>query len=1037
MKRFYKNLFAVAAVVAVFVACAKETENPSNGNSKDGFIMSVKAGGAGTKTVIDDNNGGDSYGINWESTDQLGVYEVANGTVQEKAVSTATTPADGGQTASFTFSLEGSPSGPYKYAFVNPSSALDITNINSQDEYTLQLNQNQTFLENSFDPAADVLISKLVESEDRPGTVTANFARVGATARMVLNCPSTSELIQTITFSTTEGNLSGYYILNPATGKLDGNGIVEGENSVILTPDTNTNYDGEVKVWFRLASITIFDSFTVSVRTTNHIYTKVVTLSGDNTLDFEEGKLTKFSVNMTSGVSTLPTGDCLVLAKDGDNYYALKAEKEDGKERLLSVPYTGSLASYHGDADLIWTLSEYNGSFIFENSSKFLGYKGNSNESYWLEYSASEWTESNYLLNITPQETAGQYDVTVNSVPDRYLSKNNSGAFFAFYSGKGQKADIVFVPATVDHRTVVALHFEDDDNNETSVVNLTTDNYDSFFGLYLVADPDESAITDNIEWSYEDNDGVIDELVDGILTLTGNMGTATVTATFAGDETTYRPATASYTIYVDSAIAVGWIETALADITSSDVFVMVGNEAYALSSAGGSSTNPPAVAVTINSGKLVGEIADEIKWTLSGNATDGYTFYPYEKTTKLFCNTDASSSSNTNLRVGDGGNYDRYVFAFTDGDQLVTKDGYTTARYIGINGSSDFRGYTTAGTNKATFKFYKYQDPRPEPNMSWSTGSATATYNTGNDLSFTAPTLDQGDATSVSYSSSDETIATISAVGVVSVNLTDNVVKVGTTTISATCNDGNHKDQTVSYTLTVVDSRDAVATPGFSTPEGEVEAGTVVSFTCETSDVTYYYTVNSTTPTTASTQGSSVTIDADKTVKVIATKTGYKNSEVATAEYTIPGSGSGGGDTKTSTLTFTAACEGSGTADDYVGWTVTSDGTESSYDNNKGIHYGTGSAAVKYISLSTSGISGTITKVVVNASTASGVSATVGVAVGGDAFGGDPKSLSASAVDYTFTGSASGEIIVTVTKPSSATKALYVKSIAVTYTETD
>ena len=136
----------------------------------------------------------------------------------------------------------------------------------------------------------------------------------------------------------------------------------------------------------------------------------------------------------------------------------------------------------------------------------------------------------------------------------------------------------------------------------------------------------------------------------------------------------------------------------------------------------------------------------------------------------------------------------------------------------------------------------------------------------------------------------------------------------------------------------------------------------------------------------------------------------------------------------TSTLTFTTKCNGSGTADNDALWTVTSDGTESNFDEAKGIHYGTGSAQVQYIRLSTSDIPGTITEVVVNASTASGVSATASVTVGGNAFGGDPKSLSSSADNYTFTGSASGEIVVTVTKPSKAVKAIYVKSVKVTYT---
>lgn len=135
-----------------------------------------------------------------------------------------------------------------------------------------------------------------------------------------------------------------------------------------------------------------------------------------------------------------------------------------------------------------------------------------------------------------------------------------------------------------------------------------------------------------------------------------------------------------------------------------------------------------------------------------------------------------------------------------------------------------------------------------------------------------------------------------------------------------------------------------------------------------------------------------------------------------------------------SKLTFTAACNGSGTADDGVAWTVTSDGTESNFDNTKGIHYGTSSGQVTNIVLTTNGIEGTITKVIVNASTASGVTATVGVTVGGNAFGGDAQALTSSATDYTFEGSASGEIVVTVAKPAKATKALYVKSIVVTYT---
>ena len=142
------------------------------------------------------------------------------------------------------------------------------------------------------------------------------------------------------------------------------------------------------------------------------------------------------------------------------------------------------------------------------------------------------------------------------------------------------------------------------------------------------------------------------------------------------------------------------------------------------------------------------------------------------------------------------------------------------------------------------------------------------------------------------------------------------------------------------------------------------------------------------------------------------------------------------GEQVTSTLSFTEKyADGGATSSGGEEWTVESDGTESNFDNTKGIHYGTSSAAVQYIKLTTSDFaSGTITSVVVNASTASGVSATASVTVGGNAFGGDAQSLSSSAADYTFTDEAdAGEIVVTITKPSSATKAIYCKSIVVTY----
>ena len=134
---------------------------------------------------------------------------------------------------------------------------------------------------------------------------------------------------------------------------------------------------------------------------------------------------------------------------------------------------------------------------------------------------------------------------------------------------------------------------------------------------------------------------------------------------------------------------------------------------------------------------------------------------------------------------------------------------------------------------------------------------------------------------------------------------------------------------------------------------------------------------------------------------------------------------------ETATLTFNEACKGSGTDTKGNTWTVTSDAEESSFDNTKGVHYGTSKKAVSYLQLTTT-ISGTITSIKVNASGASTTSAKLNVTVGGSAFG-SQSSISKTAKDYTFEGNATGEIVVKLSQTSEK-KALYVKSIEVTYT---
>ena len=185
-----------------------------------------------------------------------------------------------------------------------------------------------------------------------------------------------------------------------------------------------------------------------------------------------------------------------------------------------------------------------------------------------------------------------------------------------------------------------------------------------------------------------------------------------------------------------------------------------------------------------------------------------------------------------------------------------------------------------------------------------------------------------------------------------------------------------------------------------------------------TSSVEWAYT-----PAGALTQGlTSVNVTATK-----GTVVGNKNVDI-TVNAALP----------KSSLIFTAACSGTGTANDGVEWIVESDAAESTFDSNRGVHYGTSSKAVSYIELTSAAFSDKIKKIEVEAAGANTPSITV--TVGGATFGETATGITNSNVKYTFEPTPaqsaiefSGVIVVRLAKESSANGALYVKSVVVTY----
>lgn len=240
-----------------------------------------------------------------------------------------------------------------------------------------------------------------------------------------------------------------------------------------------------------------------------------------------------------------------------------------------------------------------------------------------------------------------------------------------------------------------------------------------------------------------------------------------------------------------------WVKKSLSAITSSDVFVIVGNNGanYAMNHYNLNSDGAPiATAVSVSGNKLSSSPSDNLQWNLTSDS-NGYMFYPNGVTNRWLNLTN----NNNGLRVSSNSSNGKY-WSLDNTGYLKGTDTQGNTRYLGIYNSTDWRSYKTTGGNieGQTFAFYvrtTKTPSKPAPTITFS--DPTTTVNVGEKVTNVA-TIDPS-SLSITYSSSNSAIATVNA-------STGEVTGVseGSATITASFAGNEDYDETsASYTINV------------------------------------------------------------------------------------------------------------------------------------------------------------------------------------------------------------------------------------------
>lgn len=336
-----KIIFALSAV-ALMVGCANEPVETPIELEKTTTVTVEVTPEQQTRTYTEGNK------IYWNTTgEQLNIIYFADESTTRRQSATHADYTLVDNKATFTADLTTTDGATkytlgafYPYAYMSIPSSISLT-----------VPQEQTPSATSYDPKADILVSKNpVVTNGLPDKLTFEFARMVAFAKMTIKGIPAGEKIEKVVFSSSAKPAGAVVFKVHESDTLENATWYNNYEDITLNLG-GREATGEDTVWFVTVPTDLSGTnFTVEVTTDKDIYAKTVDLTG-KTLNFERADIAQFSV---SGLTVVEKPKAYKLLTDaneltvGDTFVICTKNTASGAAKLLSTVTDGSALKFTG-----------------------------------------------------------------------------------------------------------------------------------------------------------------------------------------------------------------------------------------------------------------------------------------------------------------------------------------------------------------------------------------------------------------------------------------------------------------------------------------------------------------------------------------------------------------------------------------------------------------------------------------------------------------------------------------------------------------